>query len=52
MLSTREKASWLLFKLYRMRNVDFFVKTVDDILEAATEEEIAFYFHWICEVKG
>lgn len=50
-MSTREKATQLLYRLYLMRKVEFAPFTVDDILRMATDEEINFYYYWICEVR-
>lgn len=51
-MSTYEKASWVLFRLYRMRNMDFASITVEDILDKASPREIDFYYHHICEVRA
>lgn len=48
MMSTRDKASRLLVKLYLMRRVDFLRITVEDILAKATDKEIDFYYYYIC----
>ena len=44
----RRKAEILLFKLYRMRRFSFAYATVDNILLAATDEEINHYYYMIC----
>lgn len=51
-MSTREKAEILLYKLYIMRNRDFTELTVEDILSRASEAEINFFYHYICEVRS
>ena len=48
-MSTREKAAKLLLKLYVIRKRDFALFTVDDILAKATDKEIDYYHHWLCE---
>ena len=47
-MSTREKAGKLLLKLYLMRKTDFAMVSVDDILAKATDEEIDYYYYFIC----
>lgn len=47
-MSTREKAGKLLLKLYLMRKIDFAMVSVDDILAKATDEEIDYYYYFIC----
>ena len=49
MISTRVKAGRLLLRLYLMRKCDFIHIEVDYILDKATDYEIDFYYHWICE---
>ncbi len=44
----RAKAEILLFRLYRMWRFSFAYATVDDILLAATDEEISYYYYMIC----
>ena len=48
MLTLRDKAANLLWKLYLMRKVDFISMEVDDILAKATEGEINYYYYMIC----
>lgn len=50
-MSTREKATQLLNRLYLMRKAEFTPFTVDDILRMATDKEINFYYYWICGVR-
>ena len=48
MMSTRDKASRLLVKLYLMRRCDFWKVTVEDILAKASASQIDFYYYYIC----
>ena len=44
-----KQAELLLRKLYLIWRKSFTFATVDDILFKATDEEISYYYHWLCE---
>ena len=44
-----KQAELLLRKLYLIWRKSFTFATVDDILFKATDEEISYYSHWLCE---
>ena len=48
-MSTREKAEMILHKLYLLWRTSFTFTTVDDILLSASDDEISFYYFWLCE---
>lgn len=45
----KEKAEILLYKLYRLRRYPFAHLTVKDILLYASDDDINYYYHWLCE---